>query len=53
MDTDSIVANATVRISGLVGQGVLVPGGFILTATHCIQWNGEGGWALGDYFVES
>jgi S1-C subfamily serine protease len=43
---------ATVRLSNLGGQGVLVPGGFILTATHCIEWNGDGRMALGDYFVE-
>ena len=44
------VSNATVRIGG--GQGVLVPGGFILTAAHCIKWNGEGAMALGDHFIE-
>jgi hypothetical protein len=47
------VINATVRLDNLGGQGVLVPGGFILTAAHCIQWNGEGGMAMGDRFIES
>jgi hypothetical protein len=31
------VENATVRLSDLGGLGVLVPGGFIATATHCIH----------------
>jgi hypothetical protein len=44
MDTDSRVVNATVRITKLGGQGVLVAGGFILTATHCITWSGEAEW---------
>jgi hypothetical protein len=47
------VANATVRITGKGGQGVLIPGGFILTATHCIKWSGDGGMAMGDYFIEN
>jgi Trypsin-like peptidase domain len=47
------VINATVRLDNLGGQGVLVPGGFILTAAHCIQWNGEVGMAMGDRFIES
>jgi hypothetical protein len=34
------------------GQGILVPGGYILTAAHCVDWSGTGGMALGDYFVE-
>ncbi len=46
------VVNATVHIAGLGGQGVLVPGGFILTATHCIQWTGEGGMASGNEYRE-
>ena len=29
------VMNATVRMDGLKGQGVLVPGGYILTACAC------------------
>lgn len=34
------------------GQGVLIPGGFVLTAAHCINWKGTGAMALGDYFIE-
>jgi hypothetical protein len=34
------VAEATVRTQ-VGGQGVLVPGGFILTATHCLSWDAE------------
>lgn len=45
---------ATLRIRsadcGLGGQAVLVPGGFILTAAHCIKDVGHSDAALGDYF---
>jgi hypothetical protein len=34
------------------GQGVLIPGGMVLTAAHCIDWNLEGGLALGDWIFE-
>jgi Trypsin-like peptidase domain len=44
--------NATVHIDGLGCQGMLVPGGLILTATHCIQWTGEGRMALGTEYLE-
>jgi len=51
------VKKATVGIVGVEGQvdgqGVLVPGPFILTATHCIKWSGTGEMALGDYFIET
>jgi hypothetical protein len=47
------VFNATVRLDDKGGQGVLVHGGVILTAAHCIKWSGEGGMALGDYSVEN
>jgi S1-C subfamily serine protease len=46
------VAAATVRLTKNGGQGVLVPGGFILTAAHCIEWSGTGAMALGDHFCE-
>lgn len=46
------VVNATVHLDDKGGQGVLVPGGFILTAAHCIKWNGDGGMTLGDYYLE-
>lgn len=42
------VERATVRLIEMGGCGVLVPGRFILTATHCIDWSGTGGMALGD-----
>jgi hypothetical protein len=46
------VAAATVVTTRKEGQGVLVTGGFILTAAHCISWDHNGGMALGDHFVE-
>ena len=46
------VAAATVRVTAKSGQGVLVPGGFVLTASHCVKWNGEGGMVLGDVLRE-
>ena len=46
------VARAVVRFPRLGGQGVVVPGGFVLTAAHCIGWTAEGYMALGDYFTE-
>jgi hypothetical protein len=45
------VKAATVLLKKLGGRGVLVPGGFILTAAHCIKWKGTGG-VLGDYSLE-
>jgi hypothetical protein len=46
-----IVVAATVRTeSG--GQGVLVPGPFILTAAHCITYTISGGMVLGDHIIE-
>jgi hypothetical protein len=46
------IAGATVRLSNSGGRGVLVPGGFILTAAHCVTWDHEGGMVLGDWYVE-
>jgi hypothetical protein len=46
------VEAATVKLTAKTGQGVLVPGGLVLTATHCIQWDGDGGMALGDHILE-
>ena len=46
------VANATVQLQGLGGRGVVVTGGFILTATHCIRWDGSGGMTLGNHYSE-
>jgi hypothetical protein len=42
------VERATVRLPEKGGCGVLVPGAFIVTATHCINWSGTGGMVLGD-----
>src|SRR5438093_7461648 len=41
-DTKARIAGATVRLSALGGRGVLVPGGMIITAAHCIRWSNEG-----------
>jgi S1-C subfamily serine protease len=43
---------ATVRLANLGGQGVLVPGGYILTAAHCVEWGGGGGMATGGLYIE-
>jgi hypothetical protein len=42
------VERATVRLVERGGRGVLVPGEFIITATHCIVWSGAGGMPMGD-----
>jgi S1-C subfamily serine protease len=34
------------------GQGVLVNGDFVLTAAHCVTWDGDGEMALGDRYIE-
>lgn len=44
------VERATVRLVETGGCGVLVPGEFILTATHCIDWSGTGDMVLGEYY---
>jgi hypothetical protein len=44
------VERAPVRLVEKGGQGVLVPGEFIITATHCIDWSGTGGMVLGDVY---
>jgi hypothetical protein len=41
------VVRAAVRLPRLIGQGVLVPGGFIVTAARCIDWNTEDSMMLG------
>jgi CBS domain-containing protein len=43
---------ATVWLRRKGGQGVLVPGGFVLTAAHCVDFYTSGGMALGDYCLE-
>jgi S1-C subfamily serine protease len=46
------VRAAAVRLPRLGGQGVLVRGGYLLTAAHCVGWSAEGGMALGDFCLE-
>lgn len=41
------------KLPRLGGQGVLVPGGFILTAAHCVEWYTTGGMTLGDHCNET
>ncbi len=48
-DSQTRAVNATVRIVTSDrgnGQGVLVPGGLILTAAHCVDWDHEGAMVL-------
>jgi hypothetical protein len=47
---------ATVRVlrQGVpAAQGVLVPGGYILTAAHCISWEVTSSMTLGDHYIET
>jgi S1-C subfamily serine protease len=44
------VINATVHVEKKSGQGVLVRGGYILTAAHCVNWDDR--MALGGCYVE-
>jgi V8-like Glu-specific endopeptidase len=46
------IEKATVRITKLGGQGVLVGGNMILTAAHCFDYSLTGGMVLGDYYIE-
>lgn len=43
------VRAATVTLPERGGRGVLAPGGLVLTATHCLGWDGSLGLALGDH----
>lgn len=47
-----LVSAATVTLPRSQGQGVLVHGGFVLTAAHCIKWSTGGGMTLGDHCLE-
>ena len=49
-----LVAKATVKTTKYGGQGVLVGGGFILTAAHCVEYDTAkgSGHTLGDYIIE-
>lgn len=46
------IEQATVQLPKRGGRGVLVAGGYILTAAHCVGWSHEGGMALGDHYLE-
>ena len=46
------VERAVVQLLKLGGRGVLVPGGYILTAAHCVDWDHSGGMVLGEYYHE-
>jgi Trypsin-like peptidase domain len=48
----SRIKKATVKLTRLAGQGVLVPGNLIATAAHCVYWSTEGEMVLGDSFPE-
>lgn len=40
------VVAGTVTFTKTGGRGVLIPGGYILTAAHCIGWDAKGGMTL-------
>jgi S1-C subfamily serine protease len=46
-----MVDAATVSLPDKGGQGVLVSGGFVLTAAHCVEWSTEGDMALDDHLA--
>jgi hypothetical protein len=46
------VEKATVTLSRMGGQGVLVTGNLIITAAHCIGFKTDGSMVLGDFFIE-
>jgi S1-C subfamily serine protease len=48
LETKDLVAAATVRFTERSGLGVLIEGGFIVTAAHVLKWDSEGGMALGN-----
>jgi len=48
-DIKAKVAGATVKLSKLAGQGVLVNGNIILTAAHCIHYVMTGDTTLGEW----
>jgi len=51
--TDDRIVAATVQLPKRGGQGVLIRGGLVMTAAHCIEWNADGGMAMGDWQVET
>lgn len=46
------VEQAIVDLPAKGGRGVIVPGGYILTAAHCVSWDTEGGMTLGDFYFQ-
>ena len=46
------VGRAVVRLPRRGGRGVLVSGGIVVTAAHCIEWTHHGAMVLGDHFLE-
>ena len=50
--TRDLIVSATAWLPRLKGQGVLVRGGYVLTAAHCIGWTSTGGMVLGDVWIE-
>jgi hypothetical protein len=46
------IARATVRFLKQGGQGVVVPGGLIVTAAHVITWDGTGSMPQGERRLE-
>ena len=49
-----LIERATVRFPRLNGQGVVIRGGFILTAAHVIGWTSNGDMTLSpEYFYET
>ena len=46
------VTAATVRIDRHGAQGVLILGGYILTAAHCVKWRRTRGMAMGEHHFE-
>lgn len=47
-----VIESATVTLAQEGGKGILVPGGLIITAAHCIDFKCDGGMVLGDHYVE-
>lgn len=50
-DVRDRIREAVVQLPKLQGKGVLVTGGFVLTAAHCLEWSGDGGMALVDHLA--
>jgi hypothetical protein len=48
----ALVEEATVTLPRYHARGVLVAGGFVLTAAHCVHHYNSGGMVLGDFCLE-